>query len=392
MLRKLRITLALLVFGCITLLFLDVTGTLHGWLGWLAKIQFLPAVMALNAGVIVLLVALTLLLGRVYCSVICPLGVMQDFMARLGRQFPKRRKLPYNYSPALTRLRGGVVVLFVAAQLLGWSAWAALIAPYSAYGRIANNLFRPLWEWGNNALAALAERMDSYAFYATEVWLKSLPVLIVAGVTFIVLFILAGRNGRTYCNTICPVGTILGFLSRFALFRVAFDQEKCVKCSLCARQCKASCIDYKNHSIDYSRCVACMNCLATCKHGALAYRLRPWLSRPAGEQAASGGETRRGFLTVAALFMYGLWGKACDQVAEGGHLTARETEVLRLLSRGRSVNVVARELSISANTAKTHAANIYRKAEVSGQQELIDVVESRRDGIKEGKEQPNRRP
>ena len=80
MLRKIRIIAAALCFTLITLLFLDFTGTIHAWFGWLAKIQFLPAVLALNVGVIVLLVALTLIFGRVYCSVICPLGVMQDII------------------------------------------------------------------------------------------------------------------------------------------------------------------------------------------------------------------------------------------------------------------------------------------------------------------------
>lgn len=74
MLRKIRITLAVICFALITLLLLDFTGTLHTWFGWLARIQFLPAVLALNVAVVVSLVVLTLLLGRVYCSVICPLG------------------------------------------------------------------------------------------------------------------------------------------------------------------------------------------------------------------------------------------------------------------------------------------------------------------------------
>ena len=58
----------------ITLLFLDFTGTLHAWFGFLAKIQFLPALLALNFGVVAALIVLTLLFGRVYCSVICPLA------------------------------------------------------------------------------------------------------------------------------------------------------------------------------------------------------------------------------------------------------------------------------------------------------------------------------
>ena len=92
MLRTIRLTLAIVFFALVTLLFLDFTGTLHGWMGWMAKIQFLPALLALNAGVIVCLILLTLIAGRVYCSVICPLGVFQDVVARLGRG---RKKMPY---------------------------------------------------------------------------------------------------------------------------------------------------------------------------------------------------------------------------------------------------------------------------------------------------------
>ena len=80
-LKKIRRILAVVFFLCMTLLFLDVTGVLHHWFGWMAKVQLLPAVLALNAAVIIGLVVLTLLFGRIYCSVICPLGVMQDLFA-----------------------------------------------------------------------------------------------------------------------------------------------------------------------------------------------------------------------------------------------------------------------------------------------------------------------
>ena len=118
MLRKIRLTFAMICFVLITLLFLDFTGTLHGWFGWLAKIQFLPAVLALNVGVILFLVILTLVCGRIYCSVICPLGVFQDILAWLGRQPKKRRKLPYSYSPALSWLRYGVLGVFIIALMV----------------------------------------------------------------------------------------------------------------------------------------------------------------------------------------------------------------------------------------------------------------------------------
>lgn len=299
MLRKIRITLALVCFALITLLFLDFTGTLHAWFGWLAKIQFLPAVLALNVGVVVLLVALTLLFGRVYCSVICPLGVFQDIVSWLSGK-RKKKKARFFYSPVLSWLRYGVLALFIAALLAGIGSLFTLLAPYSAYGRIAQNLFAPLWQWGNNLLAYFAERAGSYAFYETDVWMRSLPTFLVAAATFIVLIILAWRNGRTYCNTVCPVGTVLGVLARYSLFRPVIDPEKCNGCTLCSRKCKAACIDAKAHRIDYSRCVACMDCLGSCHQGAIHYRMRPKATRPATENA-SADPARRSFLTGVGL-------------------------------------------------------------------------------------------
>lgn len=142
MLRKVRIGLAIVVWTAITLLFLDFTGTAHAWFGWLAKIQFLPAVLALNVAVVAALVALTLLFGRVYCSVICPLGIMQDGIAWFGK---KSRKNRYSYSTAKNLLRYGVLALFVVSLVAGLGSVVALLAPYSSYGRIAQNLLAPLW-------------------------------------------------------------------------------------------------------------------------------------------------------------------------------------------------------------------------------------------------------
>ena len=276
MLRKIRIVLAAIFFLGITLLFLDFTGTIHAWLGWMAKIQFLPAVLAANALVVASLVVLTLLFGRVYCSVICPLGVMQDIISWFRGKLKKKNKYRFGYSPANNWLRYGMLALFIIAIIVGIHSLVALLAPYSAYGRIASNLLAPIYQWGNNMLAGWTERAESYQFYEVDVWIKSLPTFIVAAVTFVLIFVLAWTKGRTWCNTVCPVGTTLGFLSRFSLFAPVIDKEKCNKCGLCGKACKSQCINTNEHQIDYSRCVACMDCIDNCKHGAIhfAYRNR----------------------------------------------------------------------------------------------------------------------
>ena len=324
MLRKIRTTLAAVLFVLITLLFLDFTGTLHHWLSWLATIQFLPAVMALNVVVVVALLVLTLVFGRIYCSVICPLGVFQDILARFHR-----KKNHYSYSKEVRWLRYPVLVVFIVAAVAGIGSLFQLLAPYSAYGRIATMIFQPVWKFGNNVLAVLAERADSYAFYSVDVWMKSLPVFIIAAVTLVVLFVLAWRGGRTYCNTICPVGTILSFFARFSFLKIRFDEKKCKKCSMCSRNCKAACIDYKNHTVDYSRCVVCGNCIDSCKFGALKYTSRASQSSHSSQtsqaretskssEASPVDTSKRSFLLASAMMAGAAMAQKKEKLMDGG--------------------------------------------------------------------------
>ena len=342
-LRKIRRILAVLFFVAVTALFLDFTGSIHAWLGWTAKVQFLPALLALNVGVVVGLIILTLLVGRVYCSVICPMGVMQDIISWLSGK-RKKKQNRFSYSPEKKWLRYGVLGLFVIALVAGIGSLVALLAPYSSYGRIASNLLAPLYRWGNNLLALIAAHMDSYAFYQTDVWLKSLPTFIIAVVTFLIIAVLAWRNGRTYCNTICPVGTVLGFFSRFSLLRPVIDTKACKNCSLCARRCKAACIDYKNHKIDYSRCVACMDCLDNCKHGALKLKARLPLGGqvcylPSSKNADSSknanssknaekiDSSRRHFITTTAVLAAAATVKAQTKKVDGGLAVIEDKQI-----------------------------------------------------------------
>ena len=151
MLRKVRITLALIFWVLITWLLVDFTGTAHVYLGWMAKVQFLPALVAMNIGALLFIVALTLLFGRIYCSIICPLGVMQDVIAWF-----RKKKNKYSYSEEKGILRYSILALtgFLLTTNLAWVV--GLIAPYSTYGRIVGTVFSPLYKLANNALAALA--------------------------------------------------------------------------------------------------------------------------------------------------------------------------------------------------------------------------------------------
>lgn len=328
MLRKIRITLAIIFWVGITLLFLDFTGTAQTYLSWMAKLQFLPAVLAVNVAIVVGLILLTLLVGRIYCSVICPMGVLQDIIAWVSKRkvFRKNKKAKlankYSYSPTRRVLRALVLLLFLILMIAGLNSLAIILAPYSAYGRIATNLMQPVWLWANNGLAAIAEHYDSYLFYSTDVWMRSGISLAIAAGTLLIVGILVWRGGRTYCNTICPVGTVLGYVSHFSLHGPVFDLEKCNSCGLCARNCKASCINVDEHHVDMTRCVSCGNCMDICNHDAIHFGNRRF-----GLAKQTTSPDRRAFVKGLALATTAATIDAVAKTVDGG-LAAIEDKVV----------------------------------------------------------------
>ncbi len=239
MLRTIRIILATIAFLFVSLLFCDLTAPLHPYLSWMASIQFLPALLSLNFIIVAILLLITLIFGRIYCSVVCPLGILQDIFS-----WTHRKKNRFSFSREKRWLRYSVFILFIIAVCLGANTLVALVAPYSAFGRIASSISSPT----RNAFVSL-----------------------VALITIVILWILAWFGGRSYCNTICPIGTLLSFFARFSWLKLRINEDRCVSCGLCARNCKAACIDPKRHIIDYSRCIVCGNCIPHCHSDALVY-------------------------------------------------------------------------------------------------------------------------
>lgn len=317
-LRAIRTTVAAIFLLGITLLFLDITGVLHHYLGWMAQLQLIPAILSFNIGVVVTLLILTALFGRVYCSVICPLGVMQDLFSRIG----VKHRGGYHYRPAHNVLRYTSLTLFILLLLLGVNSIALFFAPYSAYGRIASTLLQPLYVWGNNLMAALTANSQTYLFYSTPLFWRGAVAICTAMATLLLIGYCSLHYGRLWCNTICPVGALLSIVSRYALFRVTIDADRCQHCSQCAKKCKSSCIDHDRHLVDGSRCVACMNCLDACKFNAIHFQLSYFNTSKDSDQqnnpSDSVDHSRRRFLSTTALVAASATLSATAKEVDGG--------------------------------------------------------------------------
>lgn len=252
MLKKTRVILAALFIAGITLLF---SGAGHDWWGWMAKLQFLTATLRLiggatlgNIAVVGGILLLTLLFGRIYCSVICPLGVFQDSIIWLRRKVSRKKGLKklrkhFKFNKERRILRYGVAVVFIACIAVGLQPLVALLAPYSAYGRMVSAIFG-----GGPA-----------------------PLLITAAATFLLITACAWLWGREWCGSVCPVGTVLSLFGRASLFRIKINEDRCVKCGSCSRACKASCIEEGSLRIDLSRCIDCFDCIGVCHTGAISF-------------------------------------------------------------------------------------------------------------------------
>lgn len=276
MLRKIRIAAAALFFAGITLLFVGIG---HQWWGWMAKLQFLPSCMALNFAAIAFVLLLTLVFGRIYCSVICPMGVFQDLVIRVRKLLsPKGRKPKRHFVKEPRIVRYGVLALVIVTALTFSQLLLTILAPYSAYGRMVRSIV------GLSRGESLAPAL-----------------LITAAATLVVICVCAWIWGRGWCNTVCPVGSVLGLVSRFSLFKVSIDQSQCVSCRKCEKGCKSSCIDIDTHTIDHSRCVDCFDCLDSCPKGGIKFRFslpRKAKTVPVTESVDKG---RRAFMATTAL-------------------------------------------------------------------------------------------
>jgi ferredoxin len=259
---------------------------------WLASAQFVPSLLNLVTGAsfslaCILIGVATLLVGRVYCSAICPLGILQDVIGRIAA-FTRRRKAVLPYAPPLTWIRRLFLWGTVVAIVLGWGGFAiALLDPYGNFGRIVSILFRPLVAVADRAVVGMAHMVGiAWPASPTIAW-GGVGVIAFPAAILSLLVVLAAFRGRLYCNSLCPVGTLLGLFSRWSAFRITIEKSTCLKCGECLRACKAQCIDLRKGAIDYSRCVACYDCLGVCDNHSVGYRFLWKRNTRAGSTASA---------------------------------------------------------------------------------------------------------
>jgi ferredoxin len=230
--------------------------------------QFTPSLLGLAHGAgwtaagAIAVILLTLLFGRVYCAMLCPLGVMMDLSAWLARRTGKKRRLPYRSGRIW--LRAASVAVCAAGLMAGSAVPLGLLDPFSIFGKISAATLRPALGWSNHLISTTG------VFKPVDVSPVAWGTFGVAAGLLALVVTSAVMRGRLWCNSVCPVGAVLGFISKHARCRLQIAGANCVGCSMCERVCPAECIDFRTHRIDHSRCVMCLNCVTSCKRGGIS--------------------------------------------------------------------------------------------------------------------------
>lgn len=337
LLKRFRVGLSIFFLILLAFAFIDFRKTFPKEFYTLAVFfQFVPSLIRnitvpgiIDFGAILVLI-LTILFGRIYCSVLCPLGIFQDVVSWIAlksyRLTKSKKKRKYKYHKAWTILRYSLLAIVVLPLLFGSITMVTFLDPYSLFGRIASILLKPVVVVVNNIFAAGLASADIYSLlYRYDIIWVHPAILMITTLFMVGIVLTAFYRGRLYCNTVCPVGTFLGLISKFAIFKIVLDQNNCTKCGKCARVCKSECIGIKTQKIDYSRCVACYNCLTVCTDHAMAYKPvskrafeKPVGMAPAREESAPQTLTdssKRNFLITSVIGIAALYGfKAPDSI------------------------------------------------------------------------------
>jgi ferredoxin len=257
--RTLRVLTAVCVLAAFIYAYMSGTES-NGVLRTLAGAQFSAVLVGhgLTAGVVICVIVSSLIFGRVFCSVLCPLGISQELAGSLGRACGVKEKeyaAPRGYIYAIPFFVG-LGIIFDISPLTTFLDPIANFGPGIAF-------FRAL-KYGE----------------APVVWI-ALPFFVILLAAFL-------YRGRFFCG-FCPVGVTLGLFSSVAPLGISLS-DGCVSCGVCGKKCPTRCIDFKNKRVDASRCVLCASCVSACPGSFAEY------GRRTGERSGNGEASRRSFM------------------------------------------------------------------------------------------------
>ena len=227
----------------------------------------------------------TLFLGRFFCGWICPMGTLQHFVgnmpseAKRGKQRIDSNRYKRWQTVKYVVLIAGLVAAFFGSMAIG------VLDPFSLLVRSLGLALLPAFNFAVRAVLTPMEHSHVAAIKTTGAALhNALQATIldfrqthfsqglVLGILFLVILSLSFRVTRFWCRSICPLGALLGAVSRFSIFGLHKDDKACNRCNRCLLNCQGGDDPIGGVPWRKSECLMCMNCVGSCPDNALSFQ------------------------------------------------------------------------------------------------------------------------
>ncbi|HSB65956.1 MAG TPA: 4Fe-4S binding protein [Anaerolineales bacterium] len=198
---------------------------------------------------VLLTIAVTLLVGRVWCGWFCPLGAVLELFGRRGRhiRWQKLRELKY------------VILFSILVMAIFGSLAFMYFEPITIFVRGLTGIFKPVLTY------IKLEDKKAFTLPGISWWAIIIP--------FVLVLLLNIFERRFWCRYLCPLGALVGLGSKFSWVKRLVNQKSCVKCGECAAICTTGAISSdRDYTSDPAECIMCMDCAATCPKVAITFQ------------------------------------------------------------------------------------------------------------------------
>ncbi len=227
----------------------------------------------------------TLFLGRFFCGWICPMGTLQHFVggwkseAKRGKQRIESNRYQRWQTIKYVVLLAGLVAAAFGSMVIGW------LDPFSLLVRSIGLSLLPAFNYLVRAVLTPMETSHIAAVrtaggiihtvlgaFLLEFRQAHFTQGVFLGVLFLVILAASLRVTRFWCRSICPLGALLGAVSRWSVLGLHKDPERCNNCNRCLLHCQGGDDPIGGVPWRKSECLMCMNCVGSCPEAALSFR------------------------------------------------------------------------------------------------------------------------
>lgn len=232
-----------------------------------------------------ILILLTVLLGRFFCGWACPMGALLDLLHPVMRPKTKQIDSLYPglpYALLIFVLAGAFFGLPIAGYLDPFSILVRglALAFYPAFNHAATAFFTFTYQQAPASVNALTEPVYA-ALRATVLPFsqKYYSLAFLSGAILAAVFLLELIQRRFFCRNLCPLGGLLGLTGRLGFFKGRGGSNDCKKCRACRNICRMGAIN-EDRRIAMERCILCMDCRDKCPRGTIVFGYRKPETRP----------------------------------------------------------------------------------------------------------------